>query len=196
MTASNAFPQRNLLPKLSSVYPDTFAIYWVFPNPPIKIKEDETFITCINSAYGDDVSKVTIDSFDTLTVTPFYSEWTGEQSLLVHGRYGKKDDENGYKPKGSSYVLRPDLTYATIKVIETTSKIAALLDLKQTKANVTNMLLLADAYEEEECFVNALYIYKRILLLDTKEGRQEWEAFCNRNYDKFRWQDKEGSVER
>ena len=192
LTAFNAYSQRNLLPQISNIYPDTFAIYWEFPNPPVKLKPDETYITIINVMLGGDVTRVTIGSFDTLIVTPFYSDWFGEKALYVKGRYGRIDNEALYREGGYTGKRPEDFTSCRLDVMQTTPKIEALLELKQTTANTTNLLILADAYEEEDCYANAMYIYKRILLLNTDEGRREWAAFCKRNSDKFRWKMEQG----
>jgi hypothetical protein len=195
-TSLNALAQKNLLPQTSNVYPDTFAIYWQFPDLPEKLKPDEIFITYIETIYGDRI-QIKIKSFDTLAVSPFYSDWESEQALQTRGAYGKKDEGDGYKPARIYEDRRiGHRTTCLLRVTTTTPKIEALIELKQTRPNVTNLLLLANAYEEAECYVNALYIYKRIVLLNTEQGRKEWIAFYERTYKKFRWKDPEGAVNR
>ena len=50
-------------------------------------------------------------------------------------------------------------------------KIEALLTLGRVKRSIQNLLLLLDALEEEECYVNAYWVLALIIEVDPEKGR-------------------------
>jgi hypothetical protein len=64
-------------------------------------------------------------------------------------------------------------------------EINALIALAKTDANMVNLLLLAGAYEKEQCFLNAYWIYSKMISLDEKTGRNHFQDFYKRNHKHF-----------
>jgi len=64
-------------------------------------------------------------------------------------------------------------------------KIEALLTLGRVKRSIQNLLLLLDALEEEECYVNAYWVLALIIEVDPEKGRDYFSDFYKRNFSLF-----------
>jgi len=51
--------------------------------------------------------------------------------------------------------------------------------------SLQNYLRLAEAYEKEDCYVNAIFIYRQMMKMDSIEGTRYWQEFKTRNLRKF-----------
>jgi hypothetical protein len=161
------------LPKLSNIYPDTFAIYWQFDKRyPDDIKKDILVKIEVGSIYGNDRPD-TYDAPDSILAIPYNTEYSYESSLVIRSRVTKTIVTARDYPPGKEFVL---------KVIAKKDKIEALAT---TNPTISSLLLLAEAYEEEECFVNAFYIYNRILSKDLAAGKTYWNEFYGRHFEEF-----------
>ena len=64
-------------------------------------------------------------------------------------------------------------------------KIEALLTLGRVKGSIQNLLLLLDALEEEECYVNPCWVLALIIEVDSEKGRDYFSDFYKRNFSLF-----------
>jgi hypothetical protein len=164
------------LPQSSNVYPDTFAIYWQFDKPyPDDIKKDILVKIELSSMYGDVHAQI-YDANDSLLAIPYNNEYNYEGSLIIRPRITKTIVTARDYPPGKECVL---------KIIPKNDKIETFTALAKTNPSISNLLLLAEAYEEERCFVNAFYIYNRILSEDLATGKTYWLQFYGRHFEEF-----------
>ena len=154
------------LPSQSNVYPEAFAVYWKRSQ---LLKSDDKILMRIRvfSAY-DDTFLETEASEDTLVTIPFMEEFMSERILHVHGDYTPRDNHFG----GWNQKL--------LRIIPKSPKIEAMIDLAETNFSTNNLIHLAEAFEEERCYVNAFYIYKRMLSSDPETGKLHFDRFCER----------------
>jgi hypothetical protein len=126
----------------------------------------------VNSSFGDRLFE-TYDAEDSLVLIPFSNpDYAFESGLMITPHAGKSTvNSRNYGP-GKEHIL---------KIISKNDKMEALLALVRTNPRLTNLLMLADAYEEQKCFANAFYIYKRTLELYPDEGKVHWYQFYQRH---------------
>jgi hypothetical protein len=163
------------LPRVSNVYPDTFAIYWQFDKRySVEQKENIHVAITVGSIYGDGLFEV-FNADDSLVFIPFNPEYIYESALFIKPRATKEvvTTQNN-TPDGH-----------VLKLISKNDKLEALIALVRTSSRFTNLVMLAGAYEEEGCFANAYYIYKRMLMLYPQDGATHWEQFYERHRAEF-----------
>lgn len=160
------------MPLQSNVYPDTFAIYWQLETPyrhenvPAKFVLQSIFG---GEPYGEE------ETYDSIFTIPFFPEYKHEQGFVIQGTV-----KLAGTPSGRFNQER------FLKITSKKENIEALIALIATRPNTFNLRLLAEAYEEERCFANAYYIYKRIMIIDENEGKILWQKFYDRNYSEFK----------
>jgi hypothetical protein len=159
------------LPDQSNIYPDTFAIYWRTDKARMP-GDSYAFQLSIASSYGGLEFK-TEKSVDSIVSVPFSEDHVYEAGLLMNGIFFR----NGEK-------ISDRLRYAEkmLRVLSKSDKIEVCKLMVETNANIQNLKLLADAFEEEQCFVNALHIYTRMISKEPAEGRKYFLQFYIRNY--------------
>jgi hypothetical protein len=165
------FPVSIKLPIHSNVYPDTFAIYWQLEGPYRHAQVPVKFV--LKSLYGG-APYGEEETYDSMFTIPFFPEYKDEEAFLIEGTADIKA-----KPVTRFYLER------TLKIIPKKEEVEALIALNATAPNIFNLRLLADAYEKEGCFANAYYIYKRMMIINEREGGTLWQKFYNRNYSQF-----------
>ncbi len=165
------------LPQISNVYPDTFAIYWQFDKRySDDQKEDLLVKIMVNSSFGDRLFE-TYDAEDSIVLIPYDNpDYAFERGFLITPQVTKTNVTSRGVAGGRDCMLR---------IISKNDKMEALIALVRTSPRLSNLLMLADAYEEEKCFVNAFYIYKRILSMYQQEGLTYWDQFYKRHYVEF-----------
>jgi hypothetical protein len=72
-----------------------------------------------------------------------------------------------------------------LRILSKDDEIEALRGLVRGAFRWQSLKLLADAYENRECFVNAYYVYIQLLDVDPKRGKEFFRDFLSRNYLKF-----------
>ncbi len=165
------------LPQKSYVYPDTFAIYWQFDKRYSDDEKENVVIQIkLRSVFGDGLSE-TFDADDSLVLIPYEADYIYEESLIIEPRVTKSIITARDYPPGHERLLR---------IISKNDKIEALIGLVRANPRLTNLLMLAESYEQEKCFVNAFYIYKRMLHLYPNEGVTQWKQFYNRHSTEFK----------
>jgi hypothetical protein len=162
------------LPSTSNVYPDTFAIYWTDGNSVLKGKNISIKISC-NSIYGD-LSNEVKQTNDSIVSLLFAPEFHYENALAIEWSFLKSSQVIYEQQRSKLKVL---------KVLQKNEKIEALKSLVDTKPRIENLRMLAEIYEEEKCYVNAFYIYYKILLQDRNLGTTDFLNFYNRNSQLF-----------
>lgn len=180
-----------LLPLSSNLYPDTFAIYWSDNKikNSVALKGELTLSIIFKTIFDDEVFR--IDPIrDTLFALLLPEEFrTGEKFLI--------DPYFGDNHLVVQRVVRNFKEDYMLTLISRNQKISALRDLVATKPSINNFLLLAEAFEELECYVNAYYIYYRIMLDDPLAGEKYFHQFFNRNFKELDpSEDRQGAVHR
>jgi hypothetical protein len=152
-----AVAQHVAFPNPSNVYPDTIAIYWQHESQKTKEQQSVVKLT-VRSPFEDLLYEEQVtDSLVMLVV----DTKVNEPGFVIELAYVGKNN-------------LPRSERASLVLIDKKPEIAALIDLVHTNASVENLMLLADAYEKEKCFVNALWIYSQITTGDGGLGRQRF----------------------
>jgi hypothetical protein len=164
------------LPLKSNLYPDTFAIYWSdnqVKKEGVRLKGRLTVsINCV-TIFDDPVFLID-PSPDTL-IAVLITDYRTSEKFLITPRFGSNNLEIGR--------MRFFVDEYMLNLISKTPKIDALRDLVATKPTINNFLLLAEAFEDRQCYVNAYYIYYRIMLDDAQTGEKYFHQFYQRNFD-------------
>jgi hypothetical protein len=170
--ASAAFGQSIKLPHSSNIYPDTFALYW--ERRIESEKTDNTAKFSFMTSFEDEIS-VTGPGADSIVIIPFDYNYADYTLYKIYGTFFK----NGLEVDNRNTWIPVSLT----KIVS--DKIEALNSLVQTNGNLENLKLLADAYEEKQCYVNAIYIYYRMMLVNPVSGERYFREFYQRNFKSF-----------
>jgi hypothetical protein len=157
--------------RLHYIYADTFALAW--KKQPENLGKEMTleFVITMDAMYGDSYSFTDGLSGDTLVVMSFYRE------------YAERGNAVGFSPRFTRSGKKLHVYYTDsfiFKIRPRSEKIQALIGLLQTNYSVVNLQMLQEAYEEEQCMVNALYILKRIIEKDSKKGWPMFQDFYRR----------------
>ena len=175
ITFNSSYGQFVKLPLQSNLYPDTFAINWsdkMIKNG-IQLKGKLTISLNCTTIFGDGVFKVE-PTRDTLIALLIAEEFSDSEQFLIEP-YFRSDHSSVRREIGMSHDLYQ------LKLIPRNQKISALRGLVETNPSINNFLLLAEAFEELECFVNAYYIYFLIMLDDAQAGENHFHQFYQRN---------------
>jgi hypothetical protein len=157
------------LPHDSKIYADTFAICWGkdFKLGNNDISKYDMRIE-FETIFGD--SFFTTETSDTLVSFPFIDDYKDEYAFHLHCIFLLRDSR---KISGTGDAL--------LKLLPPTDKIETLKLLASVNASIQNLQLLADAYEEEACYVNAYHIYSRMISIDVVKGKDSFHKFYQRN---------------
>jgi hypothetical protein len=187
LSASFVSAQSIKLPRVSNVYPDTFAVYWQHkPEADQYSRQGISIQIRMETWVGDELLKT--KSADTLVAIPFYLEYMDDEVFIISGIFFRND-----RPVPGSFRQGDPVS---LKVLPKSDKIEALIELQYTNASPFNLVLLAEAYEEAQCLVNAMFVYKRIYSIDALEGKKHWDQFYKRNATKLNAVSASGAVHR
>jgi len=154
------------LPAVSSLYPDSFAIHWTYGGTPPA--EKLPIRVHIMNLYGDEVfiSREIKDS-----IADFRFENFNERKLIISSSLPQH-----HRGSHDTYGLRIMAKRPAIEEM----KVVLAFD-----PTLEHYLSLAEAYEKEECYVNAIFVYHQMMKLDSIRGSQYWQTFQARNRQKF-----------
>jgi len=158
-------PVRFWQPAVSNIYPDSFAIYWTCAGVPSATKLP--IRVHFMNVYGDEVF---ISRQVTDTIVDFRFDNFNERNLIISSSTPSRK-----RASNDTYGLR------------ILTKRPAIEEVKMVLAfdpSLQHYLQLADAYEKEECFVNAIFIYHQMMKMDIVLGTQYWQEFKTRNLRK------------
>ncbi|HEY5748395.1 MAG TPA: hypothetical protein VIU12_20135 [Chryseolinea sp.] len=159
-------PVRFWQPAVSNIYPDSFAIYWTCAGVPTATKLP--IRVHFMNVYGDEVF---ISRQVTDTIVDFRFDNFNERTLIISSSTPSRK-----RASNDTYGLR------------ILTKRPAIEEMKVVLAfepSLQNYLRLAEAYEKEECYVNAIFIYRQMMKMDNLEGTRHWQEFKTRNLRKF-----------
>jgi len=159
------------LPEVSNVYPDSFAIYW--RTDKVKGLGEKYAVKVKYTSQHADMLFEAEKTMDSILTVPFINDYTYEGSMLIYGVFFKND------VKILDRLSRPKI----FKILSKNEKIEALKSLVDANPSIENLKLLADAFEEDKCFANAIQIYHRALLKDPSQGQVYFWSFYERNYE-------------
>ena len=159
-------PVRFWQPAVSNIYPDSFAIYWTCAGlpPDTKLPIRVHFM----NVFGDEVF---ISRQVTDTIVDFRFDNFNERTLIVSSSTPSRK-----RASNDTYGLRILTKRPAIEEV----KVILAFD-----PSLQNYLRLAEAYEKEDCYVNAIFVYRQIMKMDSIEGARYWQEFKKRNLRKF-----------
>jgi hypothetical protein len=161
-------------PRRSNVYPHSFGIHWKL-NPSAKNidRYRNKRVDVAIQDHFDDVLDSNVELSDTIVTFDF----TYKQARVIFPHVEFSESE-GYKIGGADgYEL---------KIISAVPEVDNLIARVKSDPTMINYLQLADMYERSACYVNAIYAYYQITLLDEKVGRTYWKKFIERNNFTYR----------
>lgn len=157
----------------SNVYPDTFAIFWV----PYKAFRSDSATQSISFSITDEFdNELLVSPFiaDTLAPLTFETKFAEEARLLIitwRNAVGERLVDNpGWKihPKQIAILNRePEVEDLRISLFKSYT--------------FENLRVLAEAFENRRCYVNAYYIYRQMLQLNRKAGMKAFQQFLVKN---------------
>jgi hypothetical protein len=156
-------------PRISNVYPQSFGIHWKLnPSTENIDRYRNKRVDVVIQDHFDDVLDSNVELSDTIVTF----EFTYKQARVIFPQVEFSKSE-GYQMGGAyGYGL---------KVISAVPEIDNLIARVKSEPTMINYLQLADMYERSACYVNAIYAYYQVTLLDEKVGRTYWKKFIERN---------------
>ena len=148
----------------SNLYPDTFAIY-LERDRSISKKDNDKATVSIRTLFDVELDRLE-DSRDSILFSPFYNDLAEAESLLVEVKSSRSSRQ--YLP--------------VLKVMKKDSTIEALLELTYSAHNINNLILLAQAYESQNCLVNVFWICRKMIGLNPKVGHKYFEELITRRF--------------
>jgi hypothetical protein len=162
------------LPYRSNLYPDSLGAYWRMDRTA---KEGDVFAAFEFKSMFGDIIFVTEPTTDSLIAMPFPQEHSREGAFIIEYKFLK--NEKLISDRTSREII--------LNMIPRNDKIDAMKLLVDTRGSVENLKLLADAYEEQKCFANAIYVYYRMIWVYPDKGQKHFEEFYFRNFDTFNY---------
>jgi hypothetical protein len=144
------------------------AIYWRndrVGNSPLRDLEREVKFS-IRTLFDYEIMSSEMLS-DSLVVFPFDDSYPLHKSFLLE--YWFNDSH--------------PIQSCILNVVSRNAKIEALKSLVETNGSVENLKLLADAYEADQCFVNANYIYFRMIWVNQEKAQKYFNEFYQGNFE-------------
>lgn len=162
--------QQFYLPTTSLMYPDSFAIYWTTRNIPRSYDTYSLRVKCM-SLFEDDFGTFA-PTTDTIVLLPFTDEMEKDDVYLLDLKFLKngKQIRSGDNPR----IVKRAPKSERIESMKATVRLAPTLE---------NLQLLANAFEEEKCYLNAVHVYERMIYSYRYAGRLAFKAFISRHPD-------------
>jgi hypothetical protein len=167
-------------PATSNIYPDTFAVYWRVDLPQ-QNKENIYSVGFELRTMFDDLISVTEPTTDSIVTFLFDQEYNYCNAFILNRSLFANNQPISIIT--DERIDRP--TTMVLKMVSRNDKIEVLKSLVETRGSLQNLRLLADAYEDQQCFVNACYIYYRMMYVDLELGEKYFNDYYLRNFNTF-----------